>query len=529
MAKSRRIAFMAAASGAVLCAFTASARAETLADAIVMAYQTNPTLQGQQAEQRALDETYVAARSGFRPNASVSASTQYQREDFGAEGGATTTASGAFVVSQGSGRVESNAGGAQLTISQPLYTGGRTEAGVRAAEATVLAGREGLRSTETSMLQSVISAYEDVRRDQAIVGIRRNNVDVLASQLDETNTKFQVGQVTRTDTAQAEAQLAAARALLSSAQAQYEISRAEYTAVVGQNPGELAPEPNLPGLPTTVDQAFDIAEAENPALKKAVITEQSSRAKVVQAKAANRPTIALQGTLGYSGALMPFNTRDYDQAITAMATVSQPLFTGGLNSSNIRAALEQNNADRVGIEAARRQVVQGVSQAWNVMASSHANTGSDEEQVRSAQVAFDGTQAEYRAGLRTTLDVLIAQETLRDAELALVQARHDEYVAEASLLGAMGRLEAHSLVRGLAFYDPAKSFNKVKRIGAVPWESLVERLDSLGAPKAPSAASPADQPSTGVVSMIPADHPVPAHQPLSTEQPTAPSVAPSQQ
>jgi outer membrane protein len=527
MATSRRTILAAAVSAAALCGGLVPAHAETLADAIALAYQSNPTLQGQRAQQRELDETYVAARTGFRPNASVTASTEYEREDFGAEGGATTTANNAFVISQGSGKVESNAGVAQLTVTQPLYTGGRTEAGVRAAEATVLAGREGLRSTESGILQNVIQAYEDVRRDQQIVAIRRNNVEVLASQLDETNTKFQVGQVTRTDTAQAAAQLAAARALLTSAQAQLQISRAEYTAVVGQNPGDLAAEPTLPGLPATVDQAFDTAEQDNPTLKKAVITEQSSRAKVAQARAANRPTVSLQASLGYTGALDPLNTRDYDRAITAMATVTQPLFTGGLNASNIRAALEQNNADRIGIEAARRQVVQGVSQAWNTMAASHANTGSDEEQVRSAQVAFDGSQAEYRAGLRTTLDVLIAEENLRDAELALVQARHDEYVAEASLLNAMGRLEARALVRGVDFYDPVKSFNKVKHIGAVPWEDAIEKLDSIGAPGARPAPAPVKpEASQGGVSMIAADQPVPAHQPLSTEQPTDPTVTP---
>jgi outer membrane protein len=519
---------MAAASSAAFCAALAGvapARAETLADAIAMAYDSNPTLQSQRAQLRVLDETYVVARTGFRPTASVSASTEYEREDFGAEGGSATTPSGAFVLSQGTGHFDANSGGAQLSLTQPLYTGGRVEAGVRAAQATVMAGRQGLRSTEASVLQNVILAYEDVRRDQAIVGIRRNNVDVLASQLDETNTKFQVGQVTRTDTAQAEAQLAAARALLTSAQAQLQISRAEYTAVVGQNPGDLAAEPTLPGLPTTVDQAFDAAEAENPALRQAVITEQASREKVAQARAANRPTIGLQASLGYDGTIQPFDTRDFDRNITALATFTQPLFTGGLNSSNIRSALEQNNSDRVAIEGARRQVVQGVSQAWNTMTASHANTGSDEEQVRSATVAFEGVQAEYRAGLRTTLDVLIAQESLRDAELALVQARHDEYVAEASLLNAMGRLEARALVQGVRIYDPAKSFDKVKHAGAVPWEGVVERLDAIGAPAAraaPGPTTPVQSPGEQVV-MIPADHPMPAHQPLSTEQPTTPA------
>jgi outer membrane protein len=276
-----------------------------------------------------------------------------------------------------------------------------------------------------------------------------------------------------------------------------------------------------------VDEAFDVAEADNPTLKKAVATEQSSRQKVVEAKAANRPTISLQGSLGYEGALEPFAVRDYDQAITAMATVTQPIFTGGLNQSNIRAALEQNNVDRINIETARRQVVQGVAQAWNTMSASHANIASDNEQVRSASVAFEGEQAEYRAGLRTTLDVLISQETLRDAQLSLVQAQHDDYVAEANLLSAMGRLEAKNLVRGVALYDPLTSFNKVKHAGAVPWEDAVEAIDSLGAARAKAGVTePAPQNPAAAVSMIPPDHPLPAHQPLSTEQPTGAPPSP---
>jgi outer membrane protein len=499
-----------------------------LAEAIAMAYQTNPTLQGQRAEQRALDETYVSARTALRPTASFSAAAEYEREDFGAGGGASTTPAGVFVLSQGAGHFDANSGAAQITITQPIYTGGRTEYGIRAAEATVLAGREGLRLTEASVLQSVIQAYEDVRRDQAIEAIRRQNVEVLSRELDEAQTKFQAGQVTRTDTAQAEAQLAAARALLTSAQAQLQISRAGYAAVVGQNPGDLAAEPPLPGLPLTVDEAFDAAEGESPVLKKAVITEQSSRAKLMEARAANRPTVALQGAYGYSGEIAPFAAKDYDRSITAMATVTQPLFTGGLNSSNIRAALEQDNVDRIAVEASRRQVVQGVSQAWNAMTAARANRASNQEQVRAASLAFEGVQAEYRAGLRTTLDVLIAEESLRDAQLSLVQSRHDEYVGEASLLNAMGRLEARGLVRGVELYDPVKSFNRVKAVGAVPWEGLIEGVDSIGAPAARPDPAPAPTPPSGSVSMIRPATQAPSDSSFSTQLPTQSTPDPAQ-
>jgi outer membrane protein len=498
-----------AAAGVLCMAVTGAGRAETLADAIAMAYRSNPTLQAERAQQRVTDETYVQARAGYRPTASVGISANY----------ADTRTGFAYP-----SHIESNSGGATLTVTQPLYTGGRTEAAVEAAEATVAAGREGLRSTEAQILQAVVQAYTDVRRDQQILAIRDNNLAVLRGQLELTRAKFEVGQITRTDVAQAEAQLASARALLSSAQAQLQISRANYTAVVGQNPGELAAEPPIPGVPPTVDQAFDTAEAESPVLRRARSTEQASRARIAGARAANRPSVALQGTLGYTGRVAPFDPSDYNRAVTAEAVVTQPLFTGGLNSSNIRAALQQNNADRLNIEAARRQVVQTVSQAWNVMAGSKANVVSDEEQVRAARVAFEGTQEEYKVGLRTTLDVLIAQQTLRDAELALVQARHDAYVAEAGVLGAMGRLEARYLVSGVDVYDPIAAFDQVKNRGATPLDPLVAGLDAIGAPHTPAERPlPEPLPVTGPAVMRTPTGAEPSHPPLSTDQPTAPS------
>jgi len=470
----------------------ASARGETLADAIAEAYRSNPTLAGQRAQQQVVDETYASALTALRPTASATLQGSYEREDFGSGGGATTSPSGALILSQGAGHFEGNAGQGQITITQALYTGGRLEAGVQAAELTVMANREALRLAEVSVMQQVIQAYADVRRDQEIVQIRRADVEVLASQLDETQAKFQAGQVTRTDTAQAEAQLASVRALLSSAQAQLEISRAEFAAVVGHAPGDLAPAPALPGIPGDVDEAFAAAESSNPSVRQAILVEQASRAKVAQARAANMPTISLQGSVGYLGAVEPFVIKDFDRTITAMATVTQPIFTGGLNASNIRSALAQNNADRLAIEAARRQAVQSVAQAWSMRLADKANLVSDQDQVTAASVAFDGVQAEYRAGLRTTLDVLLAEQTLRSAQLSLVGARHDYYVADAALLAAAGRLEARVLVTGVPLYDPSKSLLAAKRVGAVPWEGLVEKIDALGSPGSQTPAGFAD-------------------------------------
>jgi len=509
----------------------AAGRAETLADAIALAYQSNPTLQAQRAQQRELDETYVQARVGWRPTASATGQTYWSRTDLGKEYGAAgeivSNGTGGYAQVPSGGSYQENYGQGQLSVTQPLYTGGKTAATVKAAEATVLAGRETLRTVEAQIILAVVTAYEDVRLNQQILGIRTDNAGVLRSQLAETQAKFDVGQVTRTDVAQAQAQLASANALLAVAKANLQISRANYAAVVGQNPGELAAEPVLPGLPGTVDQAFDIADSDNSALRQAQLTEQSSRAKVVEAKAANRPTVAATAGVGYLGALQPFGTQDFDRTISGQVTFTQPIFTGGVNSSLIRQAMEQNTSDRIGIEGARRTVVQTVAQAWNTMVGDQASVASNEEQVRAAQVAFEGIREQYRVGLSTTQDVLLQQTSLENAQLVLVQARHDAYVAQAALLQAMGRLEARALVTGAPLYDPAKSFNRVKNAGAVPWEPLIAALDSVGAPSVgapppiPAPAAPGPQPAS--VAMIPAEPPSPASGALSTAQPTTPA------
>lgn len=287
-----RAATVFAATSALLAAGVPSVgRAETLAEAISLAYATNPNLQQQRAQQRALDESYVQARSGWRPTASAQANAGFTYTGF-------------------HGASDTNAVNLGLTAAQPLYTGGRTTAAVDAAQADVLAGREGLRGLEAQVLQTVVQYFEDVRRDQQVVAIRRENVIVLQNQLNETQARLEVGQLTRTDTAQAQAQLAQARAQLTSALTQLQISRANYTAVVGQNPGELAPPPTLPGLPTSVDQAFDIAERANAGLEQARVAEQASRYRVAQARAAKRPTVFLQGSVGVAGSIAPFDPRD---------------------------------------------------------------------------------------------------------------------------------------------------------------------------------------------------------------------------
>jgi outer membrane protein len=441
------------------------ARAETLADAVALAYQTNPTLQGQRAQLRELDETYVQARAGFRPQANAVVQGGYANSPSTYEEGVTTD-------------------GAGVSISQPLYTGGLASAQVRAAEADIQAGRQRLRQIEASVMQSVIQAYVDVRRDQQALAIAQENVKVLHGQVDETLARAEVGEITQTDVAQSQARLAAAQSQLSAATAQLAVSRASYTAVIGQSPGDLAPEPALPGLPATLDDALDTAAKNDPAILGADFAERAATARVAVAKAAFRPTIALQASLGVEGSLtnaplLGLRQGEYAQNVQAQATLTQPLFAGGMNASHMRQALENDNVERIAAEQARRQSVQTVVGAWNQLMAARSATVSNAEQVRADKIAFEGVHEEARVGLRTTLDVLNAEQELRAADLALVDVRHDQYIATASLLGAMGLLEAKALDADVPAYDPQQSFSRVKHAGAVPWEGLVAGLDSL--------------------------------------------------
>lgn len=473
MSKSLRGRLLAAGlSAAVVGAAAAPAGAETLADAIALAYQTNPTLQAQRATQRALDETWVQARSGWRPTITASASVGWEdtRTPRAIGGGFSLR-----TINQ------HNNSGARLSFSQPIWTGGRTAAAVSAAHADVLQGRENLRRLEGQVLQAVIQSYEDVRRDQEALKIRQEDLGVLQRQLEESRARFDVGEITRTDVAQSEARLAAAQAQLQSAQAQLAISRANYATVVGQNPGTLEPEPSLAYLlPGNPDDAFDIAEKFNPQLRGQQYAEQASRARVAGARAERMPRVDVQSTLSFNGneGIDPIIRDRYQKDVTTTVGVTVPLFNGGLTSSRIRQAIERNNADRITIETQRRSVLQQITQYWNTLIAARANITSNTEQVRAAEIASEGTHQEQQVGLRTTLDVLNADVELRNAQLSLVAARHDEYVSAANLLLAMGRLEGKDLIPTTPQYDAGRHFRHLRlSLGWVPWEEPIAIVD----------------------------------------------------
>ncbi len=473
-----------ACAAAVVAMSASGAGAESLNDAIALAYQTNPALQGQRAQLRFTDENYVQARAGFLPTVNASSQGAFTWEKLGQRfnKGCTASIFGKPCVDL---TPESSTLSATLTINQPIYTGGRATAAVRGAEADILAGREDLRRIEGQVMLGVIQSYVDIRRDERSLEIRKENVVVLQRQVDEARARFDVGELTRTDVAQSEAQLADAEGQLSRAQAQVAFSRAAYAAVVGQSPGTLDPEPAFEIFPATVEQAFDTAQQNNPAIRKADYSEQAAEANLSEAKSKRMPTVGLQAQYGYSQPLHPWQPELYTRSLTAGVVVTQPFFSGGALTSQIRQAVEQENFARIQHEQARRQADQDVSQFWNGLLAARANIKANEEQVRAARIAFEGARAEQQVGLRTTLEVLNAQLVLSNAELQLIPARHDEYVASASLLNTMGLLEAKNLVPAIVLEPGSHSVEQLKRaFGYIPvLEEGVSALDSVGGPK----------------------------------------------
>jgi outer membrane protein len=462
---------------AVVTGLSAPAWAETLQEAIALAYQTNPSLLAQRANQRALDESIVQARSGLRPQLDVTFSGNHS-QSYGDNAG-----------------FDGDSASASIGLSQTLWSAGRIGHGITAAEAEILAGREDLRDIEQTVLASVIQAYADVIRDTEILRIRQANLGVLQRQLEEASARFEVGEITRTDVAQSEARLAQSEADLANAQAQLSVSRAAYAAVVGQSPGDLAPMPVLPGVPTDFDSALDVALADNPGIRSAAFSLRAAEANVAAAKAEYLPSARL--TASYGGSNTDFD-RIGDIAdttrLTAGASISVPLFTGGLNSSRVAQALERANVAQINVEGERRNTLRSVSSAYAQSVSARSTLEAGAEAVRAATVAAEGVRQEAQVGLRTTLDVLNQELELRNAEITLASARRNEYVAQANLLAAMGRLEGADLDPTLTLYDPADNYERVHNRGALPWDSLLEAVDRIVAPPIMPATDAPDAP-----------------------------------
>ena len=454
-----RLTFSVLITSAAALALAGPSAAETLQGALAKAYNANPTLTGARAQQRATDETVVINRAQGLP--SVQANSTFAENVLIPPGQFITVA-----------RSLSNS----LELSVPIYQGGLVKNNVRAANQRVLAGQETLRATESSIFSQVVAAYNDVIRDQAIVELNRANVRQLDVNLTATNDRFEVGDLTRTDVAQSEARLQLARGDLRTAESNLIASRERYIALVGDVPADLAPPPPLPNLPGTPEQAIAVAVRENPDLLSAARNRQAARFDTFAADANRLPRLS-----GYArgqsqnflnsiqGAIVQLPNQQTDASIGLRA--SFPLYQGGGPSAQVRQAqARQSQAFEREIEV-ERSVVQQVRAAFASWRASQDVIRSAEAAVSANRLSLEGVRAENSVGNRTIIEILNAEQELLNAQVQLVTARRNAYVAAFTLLAAMGQAEARDLnLDGVTLYDPTANYKRVRGI-FVDWDS----------------------------------------------------------
>ncbi len=398
---------------------TSPVSAETLREAIVAAYAGNPQLAAARARQEALAETPEQARALGRLTAAGDGTAGYDRFGYG------------------------KGGIASVSAALPIWTGGRVPAAVRAAGRDVAAGAEGLRDTEAAILESVVAAYADLLYNQQAVEVARVGIERLDAQVAEARSRFGLGQATQTDVAQLEAQRASVVANLADAEGTLATVEAAYRAIVGQSAGVLTAEVPPPvRLPTTRDQARERAATDNPLLLQQRRAAEASAARIAQERAERAPSLGLVGSYGYGGRFGSGDLRGYDAGAVGGVALRVPLLTGGLVAARVRQAEANNRADQFGVDAAAREVERGADAGWALLTAAQGRLTANVEGLRAADLALRGVRAEYGLGLRSTIDILVADQSFRAAQLAVARSRGDVLIAQAALLRATGQLTA---------------------------------------------------------------------------------------
>jgi len=435
----------------------AGSHAETLTDALSQAYQYNPQLLAQRAHLRATDEGVPQALSGWRPQVTFT----------GTSGRAAVHSSPAI-----SGTNVTNEyidpSTLDLNLTQPIYTGGRVPALRDEAEHNVIADRARTEATEEQVLFNVAQAFLDVVRDQATVELNINNEAVLKRQLEATNDEFRVGQVTRTDVAQAESRLALATANRIQAQGNLESSRANYERAVGHPPGRLAAPGERPHLPGSLNEALQLASQNNPNVILADYTSKAGEDAVRATRAQLKPSLSVVGDLNRTIDVQRKGLTTSQASLIARVTV--PIYEGGNIYSQTRQAKETVTQLRDQLVDARQAAVQQATRDWQTIVAQRANIVSLNATIKAAAIALDGVREEAKVGSRTILDVLNAEQELFTDRVSLVQGQHDLAVAEFDLAQQIGRLTAQELKLPVTLYDPEQHYRQVhdKWIGFGP-------------------------------------------------------------
>ncbi|BBE71134.1 TolC family outer membrane protein [Oharaeibacter diazotrophicus] len=446
---SKRGLLLSAALSIMLAASPAAA--ESITEALAAAYANNPQLNAARAGTRATDESVPQALANYRPTISAysTASESWSK-------GLVSRPFQSPIVSES----DTQALTAGITIVQPLFRGFRTENGVLAAEASVRASRESLRNVEQSVLYSAASAYMDVIRDDAILALRKNNVEFLREQVRAAEDRFQVGEGTRTDVAQAEAALATATSLVSVAQANALASRATYRQVIGHDPKNLKASRGVDVfLPKSLDAATKISRAQHPAILATVHNADAASYNVKIAEGALLPTLQLEA--GVSRTWTYDGGRPSDEA-SLVARLNIPIYEGGVVYSQVREAKETLGQLRIVTDQTRDEVQASLVAAWGALEAARAQTVAAKAGVEAAQLALQGVIEEQKVGQRTTLDVLQSQQDVIDTRITQITAERDSVVAAYAILSGIGKLSRDTLNLKVASYKPEQHYQQVR-------------------------------------------------------------------
>jgi outer membrane protein len=439
---------------AAIMGMAGQAAADTLLGALAQAYQVNPQLNSQRAIVRQVDEDVPRALSGYRPSVNVNAGAGRQITSQETLVGLAQTQKDLWPTAPRS---------IGITAQQTLFNGFQTANRTRAAESNVFAARETLRVIEQTVLLDAAIVYMDVLRDAAILEVQRSNVRMLAEILRQTRARFKLAEVTRTDVAQAEAQLAAGQSQMLGADSNLTTSKAAYHRVIGSEPGQL--ESGLPVdhlSPHTLAAAIDAGMTANPSVMAAGYGVDVAQLQVKVSESALYPTVTLLGNVQHLHDV-PFSGLIPEQsAATALITVAIPLYQGGAEYSAIRQSKETLAQRRLDLTATRDKARASVVEVWGEIRAAKAQMKAAQEQVRAAEVALNGMRMEARLALRTTLDVLITQQALVNAQVSLVTAQHDRVVGSYKLLSAVGRLSPQTLGLPTSIYEPMVHYQQVR-------------------------------------------------------------------
>ena len=428
----------------------ASSVAETLPEALVKAYQSNPQLNADRARQRGTDENVPQALAGYRPQivAGLSAGLQAVRNLL-----PDNSVQGATLRPWTIG----------VTVTQVLFNGFKTANSVRVAEFQVQSGREALRNTGQGVLLDAVTAYMNVLANQALVEAQRTNVTVLREIQATTKRRLDAGDVTPTDTAQAEARLSRGLADLNAAEVALAISKATYTQVIGEAPSQLVPAATVDRLsPNALAAATEAAGHEHPAILGAGFDVDVAQTTIKVAESSFLPTVSVQANASRSiQSDSTLSTSATDQA-SILGQINVPIYDGGTAASQTRQAKELTSQSRMVLEQVRNQARTAVASAWVTNEGTKVALAAAESEVRAANVALQGVRREAEGGQRTTIDVLNAQQDLTNARSRLIQGQRDRVIASYTLLSAVGRLDVHVLSLNTPDYLPEVHYHQVR-------------------------------------------------------------------